>query len=435
MAIFPLHNPYVTNYDVLRYSYFKGGMVLIRDSNGYAVKADRYLLSSDTLPEQIGKFMGFASNDHDEMNNIILADPVGSNYIDINANFITNVNAHYGTYKRSITEFSDENVSRYYNIFDRSLLTRRGVGVYNLESETYITDQFARVTAFTLYADDTTVVDLNPGDLLTFGAGINAGKLVKVDTSGYGPTVLVVGTVDRYDPGTNLLYFTHTFDYYRNITSLFTTGITLNLDANNPTSNPGSGTVWYDLSGNSLNATLLNGAAFTGNFVDLDGSNDFISISSNTLFDFPGDFTVETLYNAKSQTLHSLMGRRNMGGSGAGAWSLISFFRNDISWSSAGSGAFGGIGFGFATPTEFNRWFLFTATRSGSTLSLYLNAVLIGSFTTAYNHSSIFDLTIGKWDNGTYNPARVAAARLYQNVALTQDQIRQNFHAQIGNLI
>ena len=43
----------------------------------------------------------------------------------------------------------------------------------------------------------------NPGDLLTFGAGINAGKLVKVDTSGYGPSVVIVGTVIKFDSGAN----------------------------------------------------------------------------------------------------------------------------------------------------------------------------------------------------------------------------------------
>lgn len=435
MAIYPLKNNKVVNYDVLRTNTFKSGMVLFYDSNGNAVKADRSLASSDNPREQLGKFIGFSSNDHDLLNTIIMSDPVGSNYLDSNNRLIDNVNNLYSQLKRSINEFSDENVSKYYNLSDRRALSERGVGVYNLEGEIFATDQFVAVSAFTLYADSTTSTTLSPGDLLTFGAGINAGKLVKVDTSGFGPNVIIVGIVESHDISTNTLYFRHILNAYINTPSLYTTGITLNLDANNPTSNPGSGTVWYDLSTNGLNATLLNGAVFTGNFVDLDGSNDFISIPSNTLFNFPGDFTVETLYNAKSQTLHSLMGRRNMGGSGSGAWSMVSFFRNDIQWSSAGSGAFGGISGGFNTTTEFNKWFLFTATRSGAILSLYLNGVLIGSFTTAYDHSSIFDLTIGKWDNGTFNPARVAAARLYQNVALTQDQIRQNFHAQIGTLI
>lgn len=432
MAIFPLHNPYITNFDVLRYSYFKSGMILMRDSNGYAVKADRSSFGTDSLPEQIGKFMGFASNDHDEMNNIILADPVGSNYVDINANFITNVNAHYGTYKRSITEFSDENVSRYYNIFDRSLLTRRGVGVYNLESETYITDQFARVTAFTLYADDTTVVDLNPGDLLTFGAGVNAGKLVKVDTSGIGPTVLVVGTVDRYDPGTNLLYFTHTFDYYRNTSGLFTTGITLNLDANNPTSNPGSGTVWYDLSGNSLNASLVNGAYFQNNYVVTDGSNDYVEVAANTLLDFPGDFTVESLYKAYGSSLYAMISRRNPAGGGAGVWSFASFFTNAIFWHSVGGG---GPFYAPSVNLTKNDWYLFSASRISGVIYLYVNAILVGSVATTYDYTSIYNLRISEWDRVTYNNANIGAARVYKGVGLTQDQIRQNFHAQIGNLI
>ena len=435
MAIYPLKNYKVANYDVLRASTFKSGMILFYDNNGYAVRADRSLTSSDNPREQLSKFLGFASSDHDVLNNIIMSDPVGSSYLDSNNRLIDNVNNLYSQLKRSINEFSDESISRYYNLSDTRNTSERGVGVFNLEGEIFATDQFVAVTAFTIYADSTTTTTLSPGDLLTIGAGINAGKLVKIDTSGFGPNVIICGIVESHDPSTNTLYFRHILNVYVNTPTLYTTGITLNLDATNPTSNPGSGTVWYDLSGNGLNANLLNGAVFTGNFVDLDGSNDFISIPSNTLFDFPGDFTVETLYNAKSQTLHSVMGRRNMGGSGAGAWSLISFYRNDISWSSAGSGAFGGIAGGFTVPTEFNRWFLFTATRSGSTLSLYLNGVFIGSFTTAYNHSNIFDLTIGKWDNAVHNPARVGAARLYQNVALTQDQIRRNFHAQIGNFV
>ena len=435
MAIYPLKNNKVVNYDVLRANTFKSGMVLFRDNDGYADKADRNLFSSDSIKEQLSRFIGFASGDHDTSNSILMSDPVGSSYLDEFGRVVDNVNNLYSVIKRSINEFSDENISKYYNVSDRRLSPERGIGVYNLEGEIFATDQFSRVTAYTLYADSTSQIDFNPGDLLTFGAGVNAGKLVKIDTSGFGPSVLIVGIVESFDYGTNILYFRHILNIYRNSVSLYTTGITLNLDANNPTSNPGSGTTWFDLSGNGLNGNLINGAYFQNNYVDLDGSNDFISIPSNTLFDFPGDFTVESLYYAKSQTLHATIGRRNMSGGGAGAWMLISFFRNDISWSTAGSGAFGGIAGGFSTPTAFNEWFLFSATRIGSTISLYLNGVLIGSFTSAYNHSSTFDLTIGKWDNGVHNPARVSAARVYKGLGLTNDQIRQNFHAQIGTLI
>jgi len=431
MAIFPIHNKHTVNYSVNVSDSFISGMALAIDLNGNAVKADRNNISLNSVIEGFSKFIGFASGDHANTSSILLSDPVGSNYIDSNNRFIDNVNSHYSASKRSIYEFKDESVSGV--LF--SEYSKRGIGVYNLQGEIFITDQFSRVEGSLLNIDGIDQINFIPGDLLTFGAGINAGKLVKVDISGSGPSVLIIGIVEKFEEASNLLYFKHVLETYNNTVSLFTTGITLNLDANNPTSNPGSGEIWYDLSGNGLNANLLNGAVFNSDYIDLDGSNDFISIPSNTLFNFPGDFTVETLYYAKSQTLHSMMARRNMGGGGVGAWSLISFFRNDYQWGSAGSGFDGGIGFGFSTPTEFNKWFLFSATRSGSTLTLYLNGLRLGSFTTAYNHSSIFDLTIGKWDNGTYNPARVGAARLYQNVALSPSQIRQNYNATMGRLI
>jgi len=432
MAIYPITNYYVVNYDVLRSSSFKAGMVLIRDSNGYAQMADRSSFGTDNLSEQTGKFIGFASGDHDTLNNIILSDPVGSNYLDSNNAFQDNVNAHYGVFKRSIAEFSDENVSRYYNTFDNSLLTRRGVAVYNLKGESYITDQFSRVTAFTLYADDTTIVDFNPGDLLTFGAGINAGKLVKVDTSGFGPSVIVIGIVDKYDRGANLLYFTHIIDYYRNVPNLYTTGISLNLDANNSTSNPGSGNIWYDLSGNSLNGSLVNGAYFQNNYVVTDGTNDYVEVLANALLDFPGDFTVESLYKAYGSSLYAMISKRNPAGGGVGVWSFASFFTNAVFWHSVGGG---GPFYAPSINLTKNDWYLFSVSRISGVIYLYVNAILVGSIATTYDYTSIYNLRISEWDRAVYNNANIAAARVYKGVGLTQDQIRQNLHAQIGSLI
>ena len=39
-------------------------------------------------------------------------------------------------------------------------------------------------------------------------------------------------------------------------------GLVLYLDAANPKSYPGSGTTWYDLSGNSKNGALTNGPTY-----------------------------------------------------------------------------------------------------------------------------------------------------------------------------
>ena len=66
---------------------------------------------------------------------------------------------------------------------------------------------------------------------------------------------------------------------------IITDGLVLALDAANPKSYPGSGTTWYDLSGNDNHGTLLNSPTFSsdkgGCFV-FDGTNDRISFTSVT---------------------------------------------------------------------------------------------------------------------------------------------------------
>jgi len=64
--------------------------------------------------------------------------------------------------------------------------------------------------------------------------------------------------------------------------SIVTDGLVLCFDAANPKSYPGSGTTWYDLSGNDNHGTLLNEPSFSsdkgGCFV-FDGTNDRISFT------------------------------------------------------------------------------------------------------------------------------------------------------------
>lgn len=64
-----------------------------------------------------------------------------------------------------------------------------------------------------------------------------------------------------------------------------TDGLVLCLDAADKNSYPGSGTSWYDLSGNNNNATLQNDPTYNSNNLGsfaLDGSNDRVLISCNT---------------------------------------------------------------------------------------------------------------------------------------------------------
>lgn len=73
---------------------------------------------------------------------------------------------------------------------------------------------------------------------------------------------------------------------------IVTDGLVLFLDAGNVKSYPGSGSTWFDLTGNSNDGTLVNGPTYNstdGGYIIFDGSNDFVTLSQ-TLVN-PGDFT------------------------------------------------------------------------------------------------------------------------------------------------
>jgi hypothetical protein len=434
MSIFPLVNYYVTNVEVSKASSFKSGMCLVRDANGNAVVADRAAVFMDSVNEQLGRFLGFASGDHDVANNIILSDPVGSNYIDSNNNFIDRANSHFSSVKRSILDFADENVGRFYNIFDNSVNSKRGVGVYNLEGEIYITDQYATKLAMTYGGDSIIDIVFSPGDLLTFGAGVNAGKLVKVDTSGSGPSVLIVGAVEKFDAGSNVLYFRHALEAYSNVTSYSTTGLYMNLDASSATSYPGSGTTWFDLSGNNINGQIRNGAFYTsdsGGVINLDGTDDDVFIDYNALMVHSGDFTIEVVYYSTQKILTAFFARPTTYGTG-NRFAIGSFLDNSpLFWNpllSVGGQSITGV-----TPMNINNWYSMVATRNSGTLSLYLNGRFENSAYDTTDYTSTRPVRLSYWAYWVC-AAKIASVRMY-SVGMSAAEIQANHNAIYQRLV
>ena len=285
MAIYPYFSTTIINKDVLTNSSFKAGMALVLDSNGRAIKADSQLLVFDSISQKYGKFLGFAASDHDiSGNTIIIPDVVGSNYLDANYNFVKNENTEYSVAKRAILDHQDSAVSNFYNASDPNILSKRGIGVYNTPGDYFVTDQFVRVLHGDYGLDSTTLVDLNPGDILTFGGGINAGKLVKVNVNSFGPDLIVVGQVNKYVPATGLLYFTQV-NYS---VSFGTNPYVLAIDAGNTSSFIAGSTTTTNLVNGTSGGTLVNGTSYSsansGSWV-FDGANDYIDTS------FTGTFT------------------------------------------------------------------------------------------------------------------------------------------------
>ncbi len=72
--------------------------------------------------------------------------------------------------------------------------------------------------------------------------------------------------------------------------SLPTEGLSLLLDAGNVKSYPGSGTTWFDLSGNGNDGTLTNGPTFNSEgFISFDGTNDCVEVASSSTLQLHND--------------------------------------------------------------------------------------------------------------------------------------------------
>ncbi len=212
MAIRALNSVIVANYNCAATASWQAGACLMINSSGLVVKADRSDTSFDSLVEQTGKFVGFSSDDTARTGNtMILADPVGSNYIDGSGVFQSNNNGFYVASKRAIGDFQSEIVNGVTNLSAQSSGyegPRRGVGVYNTPGGQFVTDQYVEDLTTTVSADGGSYTTFAPGDLLVPGSGANAGKLVKLDASAYGTDGIVVGRVDSFDSAAGLLYFT-----------------------------------------------------------------------------------------------------------------------------------------------------------------------------------------------------------------------------------
>ena len=212
MAIRALNSVIVANYNCAATASWQAGACLMLNASGLVEKADRSNAIFNSLVLQTGRFVGFSSDDTARSGNtMILADPVGSNYIDGSGVFQSSNNGFYVASKRAIGDFQSEIVNGVTNLSAQSSGyegPRRGVGVYNTPGGQFVTDQYVEDLTTAVNADGGSYTTFAPGDLLVPGASANAGKLVKLDATAFGTDGIVVGRVDSFDSAAGLLYFT-----------------------------------------------------------------------------------------------------------------------------------------------------------------------------------------------------------------------------------
>jgi len=230
--------------------------------------------------------------------------------------------------------------------------------------------------------------------------------------------------------------------------SIVTSNLILALDAANPKSYSGSGNTWFDITGRGNHGTLVNGPAYSSNsggYISCDGTNDYIEILDNSIFDFgANNFTVEHWFRKNATSSNSNYWGVNKwnyagGGSGTNEW----VFSLGNSSSGIGESVEFGIESGSTsyamvipnTPTLY-LWNQIVGIRSGAGLSVYMNGALIGTsspagmaVTTSVNNISGRNIRIANSAmNNYYNKCDTSIVRIY-NKALTPDEVKQNYDA------
>jgi len=225
-------------------------------------------------------------------------------------------------------------------------------------------------------------------------------------------------------------------------------GLVLALDAANPLSYPGSGTIWSDISGNGNNATLngnvinpvWNSAGYWSFFATANGLNGGMIVSgSNSLSAIGTSATVELVFTLETKTIISgdsaWMAIFSRGGPGAPSTNQ----NPAISINQTNDGTLRYLH--IERPSSFNsaanlftdytgnRWYHVTAVL-GSTSFGYLNAQQVSTSAGGIT-ANINPIFIGYDGDNEMFKGKLSIVRMY-NRALSATEVLQNYNATRG---
>jgi hypothetical protein len=213
---------------------------------------------------------------------------------------------------------------------------------------------------------------------------------------------------------------------------IVTQGLVMALDASDVNSSPGSGTTWYDVSGNGNNGTLINGPTFSNNSLVLDGSNDYVETPTSIGASLTGDFTfnIWAIRDGDSDS--------SIGGLIGNLWHTVFtganiYLRNNnteinVQTADGTTRTF----YALTSPVSNRNWTNYTLVNIGGIVSTYVNGVLLDSRSRTISPSSTRQVTIGKWA-GSFSSyilnGQVSNAHVYSR-GLSSQEVLQNYLAQ-----
>jgi hypothetical protein len=219
------------------------------------------------------------------------------------------------------------------------------------------------------------------------------------------------------------------------VATMPTGSMLINLDAGNPSSYSGSGSIWYDLSGSGTNATINGSPTFSTNYFTLNGtSQDFTTSYS---YAGPQSFTIFAIFRTSSAS-----GRKLIGFQTPLTGEVNQAYDRTLYVDTSGYLRFGvynaaTITAQSSTTVTNNAWTLAVGTfgGEGSTLRVYVNNASSGTATSSQAENYTGGWRIGGWSNAGwpgggssgYFPGDIGAAGVY-NRALSSLEVTQIYN-------
>jgi hypothetical protein len=225
-------------------------------------------------------------------------------------------------------------------------------------------------------------------------------------------------------------------------TNIIQRGLVLHLDASTTGSYPGSGNIWYDLSGNRNNVTLFNSPSFSNDVILFNGINAYARTTSFLNLSSTNQLTIEVVFKLPTVTTnvmifeHTADWNSNSGAFGAFANSQGGGASSPVTdnWIHTNS-ASNRIDFKFSNLTNFTHsTFIY---RSSALTHAYENANLITNVTNTSTPVSIssyannFFYIGSRGGTGAFGQMELSTMKIY-NRALSATEISQNYNIQKG---
>lgn len=205
--------------------------------------------------------------------------------------------------------------------------------------------------------------------------------------------------------------------------TLVSSGLTLQLDAGNSLSYPGSGTTWTDLAGTQQNITLVNSPTFTSGtpaYFTFNGSNQRGAGSGAVLT--TTSYTKSVWFYLNSYADNNLVSS-DVGGHFMYMAGSTKIYSGHANWGNYQD-------YPSTANISLNTWYNATLTfNTTDGMVLYLNGVQDSTYTTNKTaHSGNSSTNIASFGSGNLLNGRIAKVYCY-NRSLTSAEVLQNYNA------